>query len=444
MVVQGGEARARPYWRVDYPGPDAPVDEERAVLELRHLLTDAIRLRLRSDVPVGAYLSGGLDSSLTSALIKGFTDTPLKTFSVAFSDREYDESEYQKLVIADLHTEHLTAGCTSDDIGRVFADVVWHAETPIIRTAPAPFYLLSKLVRESGFKVVVTGEGADEVFGGYDIFKEAKIRRFWQAQPDSRFRPLLLRRLYPYMPALQAQPTPYLKAFFHLQEGGRIGPFFSHVPRWELTARIKELFSDDVRHTLQKRDATAPLLASLPEDFERWHPFFQAQFLETTILLPGYILSSQGDRVGMAHSVEGRFPFLDHRVVAFASRLPPHLKMRVLDEKYLLKRAAEGLVPAQVIRRPKQPYRAPDVPSFFLPAGGGARFEYVRSALSDEAVRATGIFAPAAVAGLVRKCERGASLGVKDSMALVGVLSTQLLLARFNAEFRGASTHGRD
>jgi asparagine synthase (glutamine-hydrolysing) len=215
------------------------------------------------------------------------------------------------------------------------------------------------------------------------------------------------------------------------------------VTRWDLTAQLKQFFAPEVRASLAGRDAAAAVEAALPEAFSDWHPFCQAQYLETAQLLPGYILSSQGDRVSMANSVEGRFPFLDHRVAEAAARLPVHLKMRVLDEKYLLKRVADGFVPRAVIRRPKQPYRAPDVPSFFFGRGNG-QHDWVREALAPAAVEDAGLFAPRAVAALVRKCERGSGLGVKDSMALVGILSAQLVVRGLMRDTGGIEKHARD
>jgi asparagine synthase (glutamine-hydrolysing) len=169
----------------------------------------------------------------------------------------------------------------------------------------------------------------------------------------------------------------------------------------------------------------------LPEAFSQWDGFSQAQYLEATALLPGYILSSQGDRMAMAHSVEGRFPFLDYRIVEFASSIPPHLKMKVLNEKYILKRAAGHLVPASVEKRSKQPYRAPDAKSFFDTAAEKSRHEYIDELLCPERIRKDGLFNPTAVQKLVGKARRGEVIGAKDNMALVGILSTQLLMEQF-------------
>jgi len=431
MLVANGRVESWPYWRLGYRGKDATWKDEECAERLRELLIDATRLRLRSDVPVGAYLSGGLDSSIIVAMIKGFTDTPLKTFSVAFEDSEFDESSFQMEVSRHLETEHQEVRCSHEDIGRVFPEVIRHAESPLIRTAPAPLYLLSGLVRQNDFKVVLTGEGADEVLGGYDIFKEAKIRRFWAAMPDSKLRPQLLRRLYPYLKNIQAQSDAYRKAFFHVRPEDLENPFFSHIPRWDLTSGLKRFYSKEVRAELENSDVYADLRDSLPAEYARWDAFEQAQFLETTILMPGYILSSQGDRMAMGHSVEGRFPFLDHRVVEFAASIRPQAKMRVLDEKHVLKRALGHLIPASVTKRPKQPYRAPDAVSLLGDAEGRGRPDYIDELLSSARIRSDGLFNPMAVDKLLRKFEKRRAIGIRDNMALVGIVSTQLIVESF-------------
>ena len=378
-------------------------------------------------MPVGAYLSGGIDSTVTTALAKSIVQDRLRSFSITFEDAEFDESRYQNEASAFLSTQHDSIRCTSSDIARVFPAVVWHTEQPIIRTAPAPMFLLSQLVHESGFKVVLTGEGADEVLGGYDIFKEAKIRRFCGRHPESKWRHLLLKRLYPYMDNIQRQPAEYLKHFFRVTSEDLASPFFSHLPRWELTARLKLLFSKDTREATSSVSCIEELEKTLPPDFWSWSYFGRAEYLETRHLLPEYILSSQGDRMAMAHSVEGRYPFLDYRVVEFAARLPANLKIKALDQKHLLKVAFRGLIPDSILRRPKQPYRAPDGKCFF--EGDGA--EYVHESLSPDAIRQNGIFDSRAVTTLVEKFKAGRAIGVKDNMAIVAVLSTQLLLHHF-------------
>ena len=173
---------------------------------------------------------------------------------------------------------------------------------------------------------------------------------------------------------------------------------------------------------LRGYDALADLREHLPAEFARWHPLSQAQYLETAHLLPGYILSSQGDRVAMAHAVEGRFPFLDHRVVEFAARIPPKLKIRGLREKHILREAMMGLLPPHIGNRAKQPYRAPDCQSFV----GRAAPDYVGHRLSGADIAAAGYFDPGAVGKLAAKCRNSKFIGFRDNMAFVGVLSTQL------------------
>ncbi len=428
LVLEDGNLRVWQYWSLEYaPENDQADDNEKKLTEqLLDLLLDATRIRLRSDVPVGAYLSGGLDSTFITALTRKFVKNDLQTFSVSFDDAEFDESAHQKQASTFLHTQHKDVHCSYEDIAQVFPEVIRYTEQPILRTAPAPLFLLSKLVRNSGLKVVLTGEGADETMGGYDIFKEAKIRRFWARNPESRFRPLLLKRLYPYMEAIQRQPSAYLKNFFHVTSEDLCSPFFSHLPRWDLTAKLKMFFSDEVRALTQSYSPILELQRDLPPSFASWVPFRKAEYLEAEYLLSGYILSSQGDRMAMAHSVEGRYPFLDHRVVEFSTKLTPRLKMRVLDEKHLLKRIGIGLIPESIRKRHKQPYRAPDGKSFF-----GSSETYVEEMLSPHRIKRDGIFDPQAVTALVSKFKARRETSTKDNMALVGILSTQILLDQF-------------
>jgi len=429
LTIKDKHIQLRQYWSVSYQGNghQRKINENQLAEELLQLLQDATRIRLRSDVPVGAYLSGGLDSTLTTALVRKIAGTRLRSFSITFDDADFDESSYQQEASSFLGTQHSNVACSHADIARVFPDVIRHTEQPIVRTAPAPMFLLSRLVHDSGFKVVLTGEGADEVLGGYDIFKEAKIRRFWGRNLESKWRPLLLKRLYPYLQDFQRQSAAGLRHFFRVTAEDLASPFFSHLPRWELTGRLKLLFSAGFRDAIGTYDAVSELGQTLPPDFSSWQHFTQAEYLETKYFLTGYLLSSQGDRMAMAHSVEGRYPFLDYRVLEFAAKLPPDVKMKVLNEKYLLKRACEGVVPASILARRKQPYRAPDGRCFFeAPAPA-----YVQELLSPCAINKNGIFDAAAVGTLVGKFKAGKAISVKDDMALVGVLSTQLLVHEF-------------
>lgn len=427
------------YWSLDFtaePAGRRSADDYQQ--EFESLLIDAARIRLRADVPVGAYLSGGLDSSLTTAVIRNYSDSRLETFSIAFENPQYDESQFQLRMADFLGTDHRVVHCTHADIGRAFPDVIWHSETPILRTSPAPLFLLSRLVNEHGLKVVLTGEGADEFLGGYDIFKEMKIRRFWARQSQSALRPLLLRRLYPDIAGLGGAGSAYLTAFFQRDLANTVSPFYSHALRWENTARTRRFLLNDAGHSANGAKPWDGLI-DLPAGFGQWSHLGQAQYLEASIFLSQYLLSSQGDRMAMAHSVEGRYPFLDYRVVEFSNRLPPQLKLRGLTEKWLLKRMGKRLLPDEIWQRTKRPYRAPIHRSFFphLP-------DYAAELLSPEAVQASGLFKPAAVGQLVRKAAGGAELSEVEDMAVAGILSAQLVHQQFVGSFRVDSLRASD
>jgi asparagine synthase (glutamine-hydrolysing) len=437
--------QVKPYWRLPC-GEDLADDRslEDWAEQLNSLLLDAARLRLRADVPVGAYLSGGLDSSYISALVKQKFNNRLCTFSVNFTDKKFDEASFQEIAINALQTQHRRINCSETDIGRIFPQVVWHCETPIIRTAPAPLYLLSGLVRQSGFKVVLTGEGADELFAGYNIFKEDKVRRFWARDPASAMRPLLLRRLYPYIfEKNDRRLVSYLQGFFEKNLDQVDSPVFSHLLRWRNTAHLQAFFSDDFQAQNNHLDTLIQRhTATLPTEFASWSPLSKAQYTEISIFLSNYLLSSQGDRMAMAHGVEGRYPFLDHRIIEFAMGVPPRFRMNGLTEKYLLKQAARPLVPGELIARPKQPYRAPISRCFI---GEGAP-PYVGELLSEAALRKSGYFNGGRVQQLLRKCRRqqGQLLSERENMALVGILSTQLLDHYFVRNFPTVQAVGAD
>ncbi|MFO0604858.1 MAG: asparagine synthase (glutamine-hydrolyzing) [Polyangiales bacterium] len=424
-----GSSRERRWWRPRFPtSRPAPRDEGEAVEALRDVLRAATRLRMmRADVPVGAYVSGGVDSAVAAAFAREAVGGALHTFSLRFEDAEFDETPHQRAVVEALGSTHHELIASRSDIARALPAVVRHAERPLVRTGPAPLFLLSSLVRDAGMKVVVTGEGADEVLGGYDIFREAAVRRFWARRPQSTLRPRLFDRLYPWLARSPQAARGVALGFWARGLDAPDAPFFSHLPRWNTARSLQRFLLPDVAAAASVAgDPLDALAAALPEDFPRWHPLARAQHLEMETLLAPYILSSQGDRVLMAHSIEGRFPFLDADVIAFAEALPASAKLLGLDEKHLLKRAARGLVPESITRRAKQPYRSPDAACF---VGPGAP-EYVRDALSPERVRAVGAFEPALVSGLAAKCERlvaAGNLSNADNMAFVGVLTTQLL-----------------
>lgn len=432
LIVKEGRIRKRLYWDWQFPQANEylSADEEQLQEQLRALLIDATQIRLRSDVPVGAYLSGGLDSSVIVALIHHYTKNDLRTFSISFANKSFDESVYQAQMINAVGADHSTIKCSDEEIGRQFLDTIWHSEVPILRTAPVPMRMLSGLVRKEGYKVVLTGEGSDEVLGGYDIFKEAKIRHFWAKNRTSGLRPLLLKRLYPYLDVSPGRAQAYLQNFFGIGLDNPTASFFSHLPRWVTTAKTKNFFSTNLKDALTE-EAETVLGKNMPDGLSAWHYFNRAQYIEAKTLMAGYLLCSQGDRMLMSNSVEGRFPFLDHRLMEFANQLHPDIKMKVLNEKYLLKCAMKKYIPVEILQRHKQPYRAPDIPAFFCANSP----DYVDYLLSEDVVERYGYFDQKKVGMLLKKIRSARAIGFKDNMALVGILSTQVWHHLFIEEF---------
>lgn len=433
LVAENGSVRRRSYWDWTFPpsGEHRRAPQDELVEELNAHLGDATRIRLRADVPVGAYLSGGLDSSSLVALLSERVTPGLRTFSIGFEDAGLDESAEQRLVAERFGTHHEQIRCTPADVAASFVETIRHAESPVLRSAPAPMRLLSGLVRRSNIKVVLTGEGADEVLGGYDLFKEAKVRQFWARQVHSAWRPGLLRRLYPYLDMGRPESAANLREFFGMGLDDPDDACFSHLPRWTTTSQCKLFLSGAMRAGIHE-NAIDRLREALPAQMRRWHPFNRAEYLEAKTLLPGYLLSSQGDRMLMANSIEGRFPYLDHRLIGFATQLHPSHKMRALREKHLLREVMKARLPPNIVVRHKQPYRAPDAAAFLhapIP-------EYVERLLSRACLSRYGYFDPDKVARLVSKLrstlQRGrGAVSQRDNMSFMGVLSTQIWHALF-------------
>ena len=403
----------RRWWRPDYGNGSAPTES------LDDLLRDSVRLRLRADVPVGTYLSGGLDSSLITAIAQAETEGELRTFSVAFRDSRYDESAFQQEVATAIGTRHHVVHVGSSEITDAFAEVIHHAEIPLVRTAPVPLYLLAREVRWAGITVIATGEGADELFWGYDLFKEVALRELNATDPERA--EALLDELYGYLGPAAARRGPAWRRFL-LETGADDELLGSHLTRVEATSGVKALYLPEVAEQVGAGTSLARLRSQVPAAALGWSKLERAAWLEVTTLLEPYLLAAQGDRVAMAHGVEGRYPFLDDRVFAYAARLAPAAKLDGMREKVALRELAEKLLPPTIAQRRKQPYRAPEVDPFFA-EGAPA---WVDDALSPAALAEIGIWDPSRVEGLVRRCRAGRATGMREGMALIGVLSTQL------------------
>ncbi len=417
------------YWKLEFPNSSSQskLKLEDALINLDEILTDAVKIRLRADVKVAAYLSGGLDSTTTTALIKKIEPGILNTFSIGFKEKDFDESSFQNEAARYLQTNHKNLDCSNEDIALLFPEVIWHSESPMLRTAPAPMYKLSGFVRSNNIKVVITGEGADEMLAGYDIFKENSIRRFWSKYPDSKYRPLLLKKLYPYIPQITNLNIQTLRFFYgyKLQETNLSA--YSHLMRWNNGRHILKYLHSDHKSVIDSFDPIKAWEDIKPSNFDSYGDLSKAQYLESTLFMSGYLLSSQGDRMTMGNSVEGRYPFLDHRLIEFAATLPENFKLRGLNEKYILKKMMAGKIPESVLKRPKQAYRAPINNSFFSKPVQ----PYIESVLSNKILDEYGLFNSQLVQNLVLKINSTGTASELENMILTGIISSQLLYEYF-------------
>jgi asparagine synthase (glutamine-hydrolysing) len=422
-----GSIREQRWWDLEF-APEQRSEAE-ALEELEALLVDATRIRLRADVPVAAYLSGGLDSSAVAAIASAQQDG-LHAFGLGFDDARFDESDAQETIARRLGVHFNRTMVDARAIAELLPRAVELGEVPLLRTAPAPLLALSAAVRDAGLHVVLTGEGADELFAGYDIFREDKVRRFWAREPSSRIRPLLFQRLNRFLPADAARAHSFLPGFYGRELLAQDDPLYSHRLRFANSARCLQLLAPDLR----ANDAAQRLTQRLPSGFAHMSDLARAQYLEVTTFLEGYLLHAQGDRMLMGSSVEGRFPYLDHRVAELAVRLPDRSRLRGLQEKHALRAATTRYLPQEIRLRPKQPYRAPIAETLAGPAAP----EYVRELLAPARLEAAGLLDSAAVSRLVRKFESGRGASETDDMGLVGAVTLMLLHDRFVAHPQAA------
>ena len=432
LKISPTQKTIKKYWEIPLYPPEEHLDwpEDQICERIQDLLKDAIRIRLRADVPVGCYLSGGLDSSGVTSLVAKNFNNEVRTFGIRFEENEFDEGEHQNAMVSFLKTAHNELYATNAKIGAALPKVLWHCEKPLLRTAPVPLFLLSEVVNQNGFKVVLTGEGADEVFGGYNIFREAKVRNFWARQPNSKIRGLLIGKLYPYIfndPRLMAMQ----QSFFAKGLDKTDDPLFSHHIRWQNTSKIKGLLAKDILTSSDPNADYEEINSSLPPSFQKWDYLAKAQYLEMAIFLSNYLLSSQGDRVAMGHSVEIRLPYLDYRIMDFMGRVPSKWKIKGLNEKYILKRSFQGILPDNISKRTKHPYRAPIVKSLINKEAVNFSYEM----LSIHALKHAGLFDPEKVSKLLNKLLKTPNPSERDSMALVGVLSSQIIYDQFITNF---------
>jgi asparagine synthase (glutamine-hydrolysing) len=378
----------------------------------------AVGRRLRADVPVVAYLSGGVDSSLVVAMAARERGEPVPPFTIRIIDPELDESNEAALVGRHVGRDPVVVDCGRPEVLATYPALIRAAEGPVIDTACAALLLLAKEVHAQGYKVALTGEGADEWLAGYPWYKVHRLLSFLDVIPGLRLSQLTRRA---YLRLTGAPRFPWATAR-RVQEA--VGGHNAWLDIYGLISMAKLRFYSRHMHEVLGDHLPYADLGLDPDRLRRWHPLNRSLYFGARIMLPGLLLASKGDRVAMHSSVETRYPFLDEEVFAFCARLHPRWKLHGLRDKYLLRRLAQRWLPRSIAWRRKAMFRAPfdsfrmeDPPAF------------VDQLLGEEALRKTGYFDADAVRHW-RQAFRGLRAGsmqrVSVEMGLVGVLSTQL------------------
>ncbi len=363
LVTDGDQVRIILYWDWDYPlaSETTTPDEPRAWVDrLERTLTDAIRVRLRADVPVACYLSGGIDSCAVLGFASRLSPRPLRAYTLSFDHDDYDEAALAREQAAFSGAEFCQIDVRSSDLADHFGDAVYHAERPFANAHAVAKFLLSRAVRDSGIKVVLTGEGSDEIFAGYPHFRRDLVL-YGSNRPGAAEQARLLADLEAgnrvSAGTLLPQGTTPLDSVQRI-----LGFVPSNLEAWsQIGAGLLRVVDDDFQQEFAGRDTFRVLLGCL--DVERQlagrDAVNQSLYIWGKTMLPNYILSNLGDRMEMAHSVEGRLPFLDHHVVEEAARMPVAMKIKGMTEKYVLREAARPVVTDAVYAKQKHPFMSP-------------------------------------------------------------------------------------
>lgn len=351
LIFKNGCVQVRQYWDFLYEQPQSKPfqNEEDCLRELRVLLDEAVRMRLVADVPLGAFLSGGIDSSTVVGLMSQHSDRPVKTFSIGFHEDSYDELKYARLAAKKFGTEHHEFIVTSD-ICEVIDELVWHFDEPFADSSAIPTYMVSKLAREH-VKVVLSGDGGDELFAGYTRYANDRKRNGFDQIPRAVRKGLMqpLGRRLPH--------GAWGRNYLH---NVALEPLDRYIEDISIFTKLNKpsLYTNDFRRGLNGSE-TAARFREIAAGSRANDPLDPLLYLDSKTYLPGDILTKV-DRMSMAVSLEARVPLLDHKLIEFVcTRIPASMKMKGLETKYIFKRAVADLVPAEILDRPKQGFGVP-------------------------------------------------------------------------------------
>jgi len=414
--------RERAYWEMDFPNQgdeDRTADPRQLVDGLEDVLLKAVAKRLRADVPVGAYLSGGLDSSMIVAMACRLKGAAINTYTIRVDDPALDELSGANQSAKHIGTQApIVQDFRASDALEIYPQLIEAAESPVIDTSCAALLMLARRVHGCGQKVVLTGEGADEWLAGYPWYKVAKILGALDLIPGLRLSNAV-RRAY-----LRLNHVPQYPSAFRDDLEVAVGGPNAWIDSYGVLALSKlRLYAAPMREVQQQTSPWVDLGLNL-ERAKHWHPLNRGLWVGARVTLAGLLLQAKGDRVAMHSSVEVRYPFLDEDVFDFTAKLHPRWKLRGFRDKHLLRLVAERWLPRQIARRHKVIFRAP-LDSFQI----DPEPKYVSELLSEESLRRTGYFDVAAVQHwrkAYRQMRPGSLPRLSMEMGLVAVVATQL------------------
>lgn len=381
------------YWDVDFPPeqsyPGADVDEETYIEGVRAKLLEAVQHRMTADVPVGCYLSGGIDSCAILGLASASTQTSVKAFTIGFDSSDYDETPIAQEMAEATQADHHIMRLKADDLYDHFVKTLWHTERTIYNTLGVAKYLMSKEVHEAGYKVVMTGEGSDELFAGYPAFRKDMFLHGLDHLPEVErveWQELLEKNNKLFKGAMLAREEFVSDAF-----NQKMGFTPSCVQPWLSCSSVAlPLMSENKRQQVEDYDPSRAIADTLDKNMlDGRHPLDRAQYVWIKTMLEGQILTWGGDRVDMANSMEARPAFLDHHLAEYAFTVPPHLRIKGNKEKYVLREAMKGLLPETLYKREKFAFMAP--PAHTDPEKWKAVEKLADQFLNEDAVKSAGL-----------------------------------------------------
>ncbi|HEY1190647.1 MAG TPA: asparagine synthase (glutamine-hydrolyzing) [Gemmata sp.] len=420
-------ATQKTYWQITYPDnghEDYGADEKKIVDGFEAVLFQAVQRRVWADVPVVSYLSGGVDSSLVVAMANKVMGRPIPTFTISVNAKGLDEKSEALATAKHLGCEPVVVDCGHDQIRTGYPELIAAAEFPVIDTSCLGLLHLARTVHQRGYKVALTGEGADEWLAGYSWFKIRKLVGWMDRIPGV---PLgyAVRTLFQRLTG--APRFPYSAYRNTMQQMGGSNGWFDVYGL--LSTNKLRFFTGAVRETIVGRSALDDL--DLSPDLLRWHPFNRQMYFGGRVMLPGHLLASKGDRIAMHSSVETRYAFLDEDVIAYMAKVHPRWKLRgVMNDKYIERKVAERWLPKEIAWRRKKMFRAPMDSWAAVQRGAprGAGETWIDQVLSPDSVRRAGYFDPGAVEAARQRLARpgGGLSRMSIEMGLTGVLATQL------------------